>query len=557
MARLVPPARIGALLALHSRPALRRIQTAWAGSFAGEAIAAVAFGVLAYRSAGATGVAFLVAVQLLPTAVLAPVLVAVAARMRRERLALAVDMARALIAAVAAGLSSAGAPREALFALAAALTIATAVSNPPRRALLPLLVREPGELTAAGVVIGLVQAIAQTAGPLLAAVLFGVSGAAAALIASALCFAGAAIAEARLPNTSDVAHRPPTDRQRIVEEAMRSLARGFHAVRSDPELQLVTELFAAKNLGRGALNVLIVVVPLALLGLGSASVGWLTAVLGVGGVLGGLAATTLVGRRRMIPAMSAGLALWGLPLIAIGGLPYLAAAIVGFLVLGTGNTITDVAGYALIGRSARDDLIGAVYSVHEAVRAIAIVVGSVATAAIVELAGTREALVAAGAGLVVAAALGELLRSREHSREPRPEWLQLIRANPLFGWLPPIAAARLASRLEPFDLGAGATLLREGDPGDRAYLLEEGELLAEQGGREIGRVRPGAVVGEIALLHDAPRMATVRAVVDSRLLTIERDEFIAAVTGNAGARDEADRLVHGRLAEAEAATAAG
>jgi MFS family permease len=554
MARLLPSARIGALLTLHSRPALRRIQVAWAGSFAGEAIAAVAFGVLAYRSAGATGVAFLVAVQLLPTALLAPVLVALAGRLRRERLALAVDAARALIAAVAAALSSAVAPREVLFALASALTIATAVSNPPRRALLPLLVHEPGELTAAGVVIGLVQAIAQTAGPLVAAVLFSVSGATAALIASALCFAGAALAEARLPDTSDIAHRP-AERQRVTEEALRVLARGFRAVRSDPELRLVTELFAAKNLGRGALNVLIVVVPLALLGLGSASVGWLTAVLGVGGVLGGIAATTLVGRRRMIPPMAAGLALWGLSLIGIGALPYLAAAIVGLVVLGTGNTITDVAGYALIGRSARDDLIGAVYSVHEAVRAISIVVGSAATAAIVELAGTREALVAAGAALVAAAILGELLRGREHSREPRPEYLRLIRANPLFAWLPPIAVARLASRLEPFDLGAGATLLREGDPGDRAYLLEEGELVAEQGGREIGRVRPGAVVGEIALLRDAPRMATVRAVTPSRLLTIERDEFIAAVTGNAGARDEADRLVHGRLAEAEAATA--
>jgi CRP-like cAMP-binding protein len=51
-------------------------------------------------------------------------------------------------------------------------------------------------------------------------------------------------------------------------------------------------------------------------------------------------------------------------------------------------------------------------------------------------------------------------------------------------------------------------------------------------------------------------MATVRAVADSRLLTIERDEFIAAVTGNAGARDEAERLVQGRLAEAETRAAA-
>ncbi len=547
--------RLGALLSLHSRPPLRRIQTAWAGSFAGEAIAAVAFGVLAYRSAGATGVAFLVAVQLLPTAVLAPILVTVGGPMRRERLALVADVGRAGVAAVAAALSEVGAPREALFALAAALTVGTAVSNPPRRGLLPLLVEAPGELTAAGVVIGVVQAVAQTAGPLLAAILFSVSSATAVLAASALCFVGAALAEARLPNTTDVTARPDAvESPRLMEEALRALERGMTTVRSDPELRLVAELFAAKNLGRGALTVLIVVVPLAVLDVGSAGVGWLTAVLGAGGIAGGLAATGLVGRRRMIPAMAGGLALWGLPLIVLGGLPYLAVATVSLAVVGAGNTATDVAGYTLIGRSARDDLLGAVYAVHEAVRALAIVTGAAVTAAVIEVSGPRAALIAAGAGLLAAAGAGALMRGKEHSREPRPEYLRLIRANPLFEWLPPIAVARLASRLEPVELDAGTTLLHEGDPGDRAYLLETGELVAEQGGREIGRVRPGAIVGEIALLHNAPRMATVRAVTDSRLLVIERDEFIAAATGNSGARDEAARLVEGRLAEATAAT---
>lgn len=545
--------RFGALLALHSRPPLRRVLAAWAACFAGEAIAAVAFGVLAYRSAGATGVAFLVAVQLLPTALFAPVLVAIAGHMRRERLALSVDVVRTRVVAAGAALSEVGAPREALFALAAVLTIGTAVSNPPRRGLLPLLVAAPAELTAAGVVIGVVQAAAQTAGPLLAAILFSVSSATGVLIAAAVCFAAAALAEARLPDTTDVAARPHTaEGPRAIEEALQALGRGYRAVRSDPELGVVTGLFAAKNLGRGALNVLIVVVPLALLHLASSGVGWLTAVVGAGGVVGGVAAATLVGRRRMIPPMAAGLALWGLPLLAIGGLPYLAAAIIGLAVLGAGNTVTDVAGYALIGRSARDDLLGAIYSVHEAVRAVAIVAGSAATAAIAELSGPRAALIVAGAVLLVAAGAGELLRTKEHSREPRPGSLRLIRANPLFGWLPPIAVARLASRLEELELDAGTTLLKEGDPGDCAYLVETGELVAEQGGREIGRVRPGSVVGEIALLHDAPRMATVRAVTDSRVLMIERDEFIAAATGNAGARVEAAKLVEGRLAEASA-----
>src|SRR6478609_7781652 len=104
MADVPAPAtgRLDAIRALSSRPPVRAILSAWAACFAGEAIAAVAFGVIAYRSAGATGVAFLVAVQLLPTAVLAPVIVAMAERVRRERLAFAVDLARAAVAAVAA-----------------------------------------------------------------------------------------------------------------------------------------------------------------------------------------------------------------------------------------------------------------------------------------------------------------------------------------------------------------------------------------------------------------------------------------------------------------------
>src|SRR5262245_7409321 len=104
----VMPGRLAVLMALHARPPVRRILVAWAACFAGEAVAAVAFGVIAYKSAGATGVAFLVAVQLLPTAVLAPFLVALAGHIRRERLALTVDAVRAAVAGLAAVLAETG-----------------------------------------------------------------------------------------------------------------------------------------------------------------------------------------------------------------------------------------------------------------------------------------------------------------------------------------------------------------------------------------------------------------------------------------------------------------
>jgi CRP-like cAMP-binding protein len=66
------------------------------------------------------------------------------------------------------------------------------------------------------------------------------------------------------------------------------------------------------------------------------------------------------------------------------------------------------------------------------------------------------------------------------------------------------------------------------------------------GNRVIAHTDTG-VVGEIALLRNTVRTATVRAVTDSRLLAIERDEFLVAVGGNEGAREAADALVELRL----------
>ena len=287
-------------------------------------------------------------------------------------------------------------------------------------------------------------------------------------------------------------------------------ARGIAAIRANPELRLTTGLFAAKNLGRGALTVLIVVVSLQLFEVGDSGVGWLNAAVGAGGVLGGIFAASLVGRRRLGPPMLLGILLWGVAFLAIGVEPLLAVAIAALVVLGIGNSVTDVAGYTLVGRSARDDVLARVYGVHEAIRALAITAGAGLTALVVALAGVRASLFAAG-GLLAAVAVAGLLRRRAETAEPSAEYLDVLRSNPIFAWLAPVGLERLASSLEPLELEAGAVLLHQGDRGDRAYLLAAGEMVARLDGREIGRIRAGEVAGEIALLHDAPRNATVTA----------------------------------------------
>jgi hypothetical protein len=408
-------------------------------------------------------------------------------------------------------------------------------------------VQSPAELTAAGVVSSIVQAGSLTLGPALAAVLYLTSQAWVVLAAAALLFAATAIAEAGLPDTTGIAIRPEAKRRGL------GLAEGLKTVRSSPQLKLAAAMFTAKNLARGALNVLVVIVPLQLLGLDASAVGWLSAMIGAGGVAGGLVATSLVGRSRMAGPMAVGLAVWGAPLLALGLKPGLAVALAGLAVLGGGNTVTDVAGYTLIARSARDDLLTRVLGFHEGLRAFAITVGSGLTAVVISLASIRVSLAIVGVGLGTVAALAAVRRTSEIPASIRPDDLRLLRSNPLFGWLPPVALERVAFTLTEIELPAGAVLIRQGEEGDRAYVVAEGELVVDTDGHEIGRVGPGAVVGEIALLRSAPRMATVRALTPTRLLTIDGDEFLAAATGGAAALEAADELVEKRLATADAA----
>ena len=409
---------------------------------------------------------------------------------------------------------------------------------------MPLLVASPAELTAASVVSSVVQAASVTLGPALAALLYAVAHSWTVLAAAAVCYVIAGLAETKLPSTAGVAIRPQTAAR------VRGLAEAVTAVRASVQLKLAASMFAAKNLARGALNVLVVVIPLQLLGLHASAVGWLSATIGVGGVVGGIAATGLVGRHRMAGPMALGLAVWGAPLLALGLVPGLAVALGGLAVLGGGNTVTDVAGYTLIARSARDDLLTRVLGVHEGIRALAITIGSTATAILIGVSSVRVSLAVVGVALGAVAGLAALRRRGEPSVEIRPQDLRLLRSNPLFGWLPPVALERVAFTLSDMELSAGEVLLRQGDAGDRAYLVAEGELIAEKDGHEIGRIGPGAVVGEIALLRAATRMATVRAARPTRVLAIDRDEFLAAATGGAAAREAADDLVSARLAAA-------
>jgi CRP-like cAMP-binding protein len=176
-----------------------------------------------------------------------------------------------------------------------------------------------------------------------------------------------------------------------------------------------------------------------------------------------------------------------------------------------------------------------------------VAVGSIATPVIVNVLGPRAAFAVVGSILPLLTLVAyRRLVQLDRAVLPASE-LGLIEDVPMFAPLSLAAKERVAKHLVPVAVAAGELVIRAGDLGDRFYIVGEGELDVDVDGRH-SSVGPGGYFGEIALLRDVPRTATVTATVDSRLFAVERDDFLAAVTGHSAAHAAGEAVVEERLA---------
>ncbi|MDQ4030606.1 MAG: cyclic nucleotide-binding domain-containing protein, partial [Actinomycetota bacterium] len=295
------------------------------------------------------------------------------------------------------------------------------------------------------------------------------------------------------------------------------------------------------------LGVLIVVMALELLDIGEAGVGFLSSAIGVGGLAGAVVTFALVGRRRLAAPFGLSLVFWGLPLALIGLWvePVVALLLLG--VLGAANTVVDVAGMTLLQRAVSNEVLGRVFGVLESLIVLSVGLGAAVAPVLIEGLGTRGALLATGAILPVLAALAwRRLAAIDAASAPPEAELALLRRLPIFAPLPAETVEPLAARLARTELPAGTLVFRAGDPGDRFYVVAEGEVEVGLDGR-VELLGPGEGFGEIALLRDVPRTATVTARADVVLYALEREDFIAAVTGHPESAEAAEGLVAARL----------
>jgi MFS family permease len=532
---------LGVFRSLLANKALLCVLGAYALFILTEYSVWIAMLVFAYDHGGATVSGVVALAQLVPAAVLAPVVAAVADR-RSPAALLTVGY---LLQAAGMGATAAAVILHVpLAAYAAAVFASTAVTTtrPAQAALIPAAATTPDQLTAANVVAGWLEAAGIATSGLLTGVLIALGSVASVFVVCAALAVVAAMLLARLRAPALAA--PAGDAPAVLA----GVGEGLRLAAGRPRLRLMLSLLTAQAVVVGALDLLFVILAISVLGRPQAWAGYLNAADGVGAMLAVTVSAALVGRRLGAPILAAALALSGALAVLAAGLG-VAGTVALLTAAGASRALLDVAARTLLQRSVPAHLVGRIFGVLEGLTMAGLALGSLLVPLLVYLGGSRLALLGVAAVLPLAALAGgrALFGLDAGARVPVVE-IGLLRSLPLFSELPAPAIEGLAAALTRIDITAGAELIRQGDPGDAYYAIAAGELDVLQDGRFLRRCGRGEGVGEIALLRSVPRTASVRAHTAATVYELSREQFLTAVLGHAATQRQAERIADTRLA---------
>lgn len=537
---------VAAFAAVGRNANLRWLELAWTASIVGHYAFLIAVSVYAYGIGGEKAVGLIFLARLIPAALIAPFAGMLGDRYPRERVLLFTNAARIVLVGAAALGVFLDADPWVIYGLSIAATIATTPFRSAQAALTPSLARGPAELTAANAVASGVESIAVFAGPALAGILLAVASTGVVFTITALLIVASALFLLLINVERAEQPRRELDASTIAAERFA----GFTILGQNPALRVMMVLLTAQTAVFGAVNVFIVVAAIELLDLGEGGVGYLNAAMGVGAFIGAVGALSLTGVRRLSPAFLAGVVLIGLPLIAIGIAQELVVVVIVLAIMGIGSSLVDVAGLTLVQRAVPDDVLARVFGVIQMLWLASIGIGAALVPVLIAWLGIENALIAAGAFLPLLVVLlgAKVARIDAAAAAPDPEELRILASVPIFAPLPGGSLEHVAARLVPLRVESGTVIVREGDAGDRFYIVAEGEIDVSQDGRTISELAAGGYFGEIALLRDVARTATVTARTDVVLYALDRDDFLAAVTGHPQSAEAAETVMSARLA---------
>jgi MFS family permease len=535
---------------------LRRINLAFAGSAIGDWAYATAITVWVYEVGGITAVGVWGTIRLVLSAVVTPFASTLADRFSRKKVMVTTDLVRAGLIAITAYLIWAETATPAIYVLATVAGLVAAPFRPAQAALLPRLARTPEELTAANGVASTVESLAFFVGPAIGGLMLAVWSVPAVIVFNVATFLWSALLVARIrvpaADDGDDDGSDSTGEDGVEDDEgsvgfLRESMEGFVVIARNRDLLLVTLVYAAQTVVAGASLVFGVEIAVQMTDFGPAGIGYLDSVLGIGAILGGLIAIGRASARRLATDFGVGVVFWALPLLLAAIWPQAWAAFLAMFIIGIANPIVDVNASTIMQRIADDAVLGRVFGALETALITSMALGSILMPVMVSLWGLRWSLAALGL-LITAVVLPAFVRLRSlDQRLGEPEGLPLLRGLPLFAPLEPKSLERVAQQLGRLEVAAGETVIREGEVGDRFYVVESGATTATFEGQVLSQQGAGEVFGEIALLRDVPRTATVVADTDTVLLYLDRDDFLAAVTGDNEVSNRADDLIARRI----------
>lgn len=511
---------------------------------------AIALGVYGFEAHGIVGAGLVALVRLLPGAIASPFSGLLADRYSRRQVLLVSAAAMTAILAGAAIAAGADAPTGVVFIFPALFAVAASGYAPAEAAMFPLLARTPQELSASNVN----HAAMENAGFIVAAIATGIlltatsPGTVFAVAAAVLALATVLIAFVRRDSR-------PEYRDEELASVGRELSLGARALVFHPALRLSSLTLILLLLYEGFADVILIALALELLHLEEGAVGFLNAAWGIGALVGGAALALMLDRGHLVAAIAGGSLLLGLATVLPGVWPEEATSYLAWFGIGIGFTFVEVAGKTLMYRLASDETMGRVISALEAGRLLAMALGSLGAILLVEWLHPDGALIVLGALMpIFVVVCWARLRSYEVGAPVAEGPYHLLRENSIFAPLPIATVERLSHDLAPVEFGAGEEVIVQGEHGDRFFVIESGKVEVFENGEFRRHEGPGESFGEIALLHDVPRTATVRTTEPTRLLALEREQFLAAVTGHRRSHQLAGDIVDDRWASRDVST---
>lgn len=474
-------------------------------------------------------------VRCVPPLVLSPYGGVVAERTERIRLMVGADVICAIWQGALAAVAVSGAPVVLALVFAGLTAASNVVYDPAVAATIPSVVNEQ-ELVAANALNGTIDNLVVIAGPAVGAVLLALSSPAWVFAINGASFAAAAMIVSRMRARS----RPVDVTEEGTAGPLRQMTVGARTIARLASARTLVAFSMLVSFVYGTDTVLFVGVSAHRLGTGAKGFGYLMAGLGIGGIVIAAAVDRLARSRRLAPIILVGALGYCLPtaLLTVIHSPELAFAVQ--IVRGASTLVVDVLAITALQRAVPSDQLARVFGMFSALFIGAIALGTVVTPAIVSAFGLSAALLIMAFGPAAAALLGwPALRSVDRRSAARAEALAarvaLLERLEIFAAASRPILERLAALANEVTFAGGAEIIREGDPADALYVLVAGEVevsaRGEHGGPErfLRTMSAPTYFGEIGVLQQVPRTATVRATSPCRCERIEGADLVEAL----------------------------